>query len=325
MRLTRRQIPALLLGSAALARPALAQAAWPNKPIRLIVGFAPGGATDIMARLIAARMQVELGQPVVVENRAGASGIIGTEVAARATPDGYTLLMGSITTHAVNVPMYGARLSYDPVRDFAPVTRVSTGYNVLVVHPSVPANSVAELIALAKSRPGALAYGHGGNGTSTHLAGEMFKAQAGIDVLTVPFRSTSPATASLLGNEIQMMFDTSTSALPLARKGSVRLLATCAPQRRPAMPDVPAVAETLPGFQMSTWSGVFAPAGTPPEIVAKIDVATRAAMQDPQTVARFEQLGNEPFYAGPDEFADFVRAEIVNWTRIVRNAGISAE
>jgi tripartite-type tricarboxylate transporter receptor subunit TctC len=221
--------------------------------------------------------------------------------------------------------MYGARLSYDPVRDFAPVTRVSTGYNVLVVHPALPARSVAELVALAKARPGALAYGHGGNGTSTHLAGEMFKAQAGIDVLTVPFRSTSPATAALLSNEIQMMFDTSTSALPLARQGTVRLLATCAPQRRPSLPDVPAVAETLPGFEMSTWSGIFAPAGTPPAIVARIDAATRIAMQDPETVARFEQLGNELFYAGPEEFADFVRTEIINWTRIVRNARITAE
>lgn len=325
MRLNRRHLPALLLGSAALARPGQAQPAWPSRPIRLIVGFAPGGATDIMARLIAARLQVELGQPVVVENRSGASGIIGTEVAARAAADGYTLLMGSITTHAVNVPMYGARLSYDPVRDFVAVTRVSTGYNVLVVNPTLPVHSVAELIALAKARPGALAYGHGGNGTSTHLAGEMFKAQAGIDVLTVPFRSTSPATAALLGNEIQMMFDTSTSALPLARQGSVRLLATCAPQRRPSMPDVPAVAETLPGFEMSTWSGIFAPAGTPPEIVARLDAATRAALQDAQTVARFDQLGNEPFYAGPAEFAAFVQTEIVNWTRIVRSAGINAE
>lgn len=325
MSLSRRHLPALLLASAALPRPGAAQPAWPSRPIRMIVGFAPGGATDIMARLIAARLQAELGQPVVVENRAGASGIIGTEAAARAAPDGYTVLMGSITTHAVNVPMYGARLSYDPVRDFAPVTRVSTGYNVLVVHPALPARSVAELIALAKARPGALAYGHGGNGTSTHLAGEMFKAQAGIDVLTVPFRSTSPATAALLGNEIQMMFDTSTSALPLARQGSVRLLATCAPQRRPAMPEVPAVAETLPGFEMSTWSGIFAPAGTPPAIVARLDAATRIAMRDTDVLARFGQLGNESFYAGPEEFADFVRAEIVNWTRIVRDARITAE
>lgn len=328
MKITRRRLgtlAGLALAQPAIIRPGNAQPAWPSRPIRLVVPFAPGGATDIVARLIAARLQPELGQAVVVENRAGASGIIGAEIVARAAPDGYTILMGSVTTHAVNVPMYGARLSYDPLRDFAPVTRISTGYNVLVVHPGLPVRNVAELVALAKARPGALAYGHGGNGTSTHLAGEMFKAAAGVDMLTVPFRSTSPATAALLGNEIQVMFDTSTSALPLARQGQLRLLATCAPTRRPAMPDLPAVAETLPGFEMSTWSGTFAPANTPAPILARLDAATHAAMRDPQVVQRFEQLGNEPFHAGPDEFATFLRADIDRWTAVVRNARITAE
>ncbi len=317
---------ALLAMAAGLAAgPARAQAAYPTRPIRLVVPFAPGGATDIIGRLMAARMQVELGQGIAVENRAGASGILGAENIARAAPDGYSILMGSVTTHAVNVPMYGARLSYDPLRDFAPITRVSTGYNVLIVHPDVPARSVAELVALAKARPGALAYGHGGNGTSTHLAGEMFKQAAGVDILMVPFRSTSPATASLLANEVQVMFDTSTSALPLVRDGRVRLLATCAPTRRPAMPDVPAVAETLPGFEMSTWSGLFAPAGTPAPILARLDQAAQTAMRDPAVLARFEQLGNEPFPAGPEEFARFVREDIQRWTTIVRAARITAE
>ncbi|MGG5820436.1 Bug family tripartite tricarboxylate transporter substrate binding protein [Falsiroseomonas sp. HW251] len=323
MKVTRRRFTAV--AAIGLARPAVAQAAWPSKAIRMVVPFAPGGATDVLARIMAARMQQELGQAVVVENRAGASGIIGSEVVARAAPDGYTILMGSVTTHAVNVPMYGARLSYDPLRDFAPVTRVSTGYNVLVAHPDLPAHNVAELVALAKARPGALAYGHGGNGTSTHLAGEMFKAAAGVDILMVPFRSTSPATAALLANEIQLMFDTSTSALPLVSQGRLRLLATCAPTRRPTMPDVPAVAETLPGFEMSTWSGLFAPAGTPTPILTRLNDAARSAVDDPQTVQRLEPLGNEVFYAGPDEFANFVRAEISNWTAIVRNAHITAE
>ncbi|PZW43667.1 tripartite-type tricarboxylate transporter receptor subunit TctC [Humitalea rosea] len=321
MHISRRALTLAALGAA--ARPASAQS-WPTRPIRMIVPFAPGGATDVLARIIGARLQTELGQPVVIENRAGASGIIGSEAAARAAPDGYTIIMASITTHAVNVPMYGARLSYDPVKDFAPIARVSTGYNVLVVNPAVPAQNVAELIALAKARPGALAYGHGGNGTSSHLAGEMFKAQAGIDVLQVPFRSTSPATTALISNEIQMMFDTSTSALPQARQGTVRLLATCAPSRRPSMPDVPAVAETLPGFEMGTWSGVFAPAGTPAAIVARLDTALRVALRDPDLLARFDTLGNEPFYAGPEEFAAYVRSEIVTWTNFVRSANITA-
>jgi tripartite-type tricarboxylate transporter receptor subunit TctC len=324
--LGRRGLPALgLLVAAAAIRPARAQVSYPTRPIRLVVPFAPGGATDVMARLMAARMQVELGQPLVVENRAGASGIIGAEAVARATADGYTLLMGSVTTHAVNVPMYGARLSYDPLRDFAPVTRIATGYNVLVVHPNLAARSVGDLVALAKGRPGALAYGHGGNGTSTHLAGEMFKAAAGVDILMVPFRSTAPATQALLANEIQLMFDTSTSALPLVRDGRLRLLATCAPTRRVEMPDVPAVAETLPGFEMSTWVGVFAPAGTPSAILDRLDGAAQAALRDPALVARLEQLGNEPFHAGPEEFARFMRADIERWTGIVRAARITAE
>lgn len=323
MKTTRRHFAAL--GAIGLARPALAQAPWPSRSIRLVAPFAPGGATDIIARLAAARLQAALGQGVVVENRAGASGIIGSELVARAAPDGYTLLMGSVTTHAVNVPMYGPRLTYDPLRDFVPVTRFAAGYNVLVVHPSVPATNVAELIALARARPGALAYGHGGNGTSSHLAGEMFKAAAGVDILTVPFRSTSPATAALLANEVQIMFDTSTSSLPLARQGSVRLLATCAPQRRPAMPEVPAVAETLPGFEMSTWSGIFAPASTPAAIVERVDAAARAALEEQETLARLAALGNEPFYAGPRDFAAFIRADIQRWTEVVRRARITAE
>lgn len=323
MKITRRLLAAL--AGAGLARPALGQAAWPSKPIRMVVGFAPGGATDILARIAAVRLQAMLGQAVVVENRAGASGIIGTETVARAAPDGYTLLMGSVTTHAVNVPMYGARLSYDPVRDFAPVVRLAAGYNVLVVHPSLPVGNVAELIALVKARPGALAYGHGGNGTSSHLAGEMFKTAAGVDILTVPYRSTSPATAALLANEIQIMFDTSTSSLPLARQGSVRLLATCAPERRPATPDLPAMAETLPGFEMSTWSGIFAPAGTSPAIIDRVDAAVRAALRDPEMLERLASLGNEPYYAGPEEFSDFIKADIARWTEIVRTARITAQ
>ncbi|MDB5370237.1 MAG: hypothetical protein JWP20_1795 [Roseomonas sp.] len=323
---SRRGFAALALGLGAPALPARAQpAGWPRKPIRLIVAFAPGGATDVLTRLLAERLQAGLGQPVVVENRAGAAGIIGTEAAAHAAPDGYTLLQGTISTHAMNVPLYGAKLSYDPVRDFAPIARTSTGYNLLVVHPAVAAANVAELIALAKARPGGLAYGSGGNGTSTHLAAEMFKTMAGVDLLHVPFRSTAPAAAALVAGEIQLMFDTSVSSLPLVRDGRVRALAVTAPRRMASMPDLPAVAETLPGFEMGTWNGLYAPAGTPPAILERIDEATRAALRDPDLIARYAALGTEVFYAGGAEATEFLKAEILRWTRVVRDARITMD
>jgi tripartite-type tricarboxylate transporter receptor subunit TctC len=286
---------------AGLMMPALARAQedWPRKAIRLIVAFAPGGATDVQARLIAERLSLKLGQSVVVENRAGAAGIIGTEAVAHAPPDGYTLLQGTISTHAMNVPLYGSKLSYDPNKDFAPIIRTTTGYNLLVVHPAVEARDVAGLIAYAKANPGKLAYGSGGNGTSTHLAAEMFKTMAGVDLLHVPFRSTAPAATALTAGEIQLMFDTSVSSLPLVREGRVRALAVTSLRRTPAMPDLPALAETVPGFEMGTWNGLYAPPGTPRAILAKIEAATRAVMQEPELLARLATLGSEPFLAGP--------------------------
>jgi tripartite-type tricarboxylate transporter receptor subunit TctC len=321
--LGRRGLALLGLAAAApFAAPRIARAAWPERPIRLVVAFAPGGATDVLARLLATRLQAELGQPVVVENRAGAAGIIGTELAARAAPDGYTLLLGTISTHAMNVPLYGARLSYDPVKDFAPVARISTGYNLLVVNQAVRAANVGELIALAKAQPGALAYGSGGNGTSTHLAAEMFKTMAGVELLHVPFRSTAPAATALVAGEVQVMFDTSVSSMPLVRDGQVRALAVTSPQRIASLPDLPTVAETLPGFEMGTWNGIYAPVGTPPAILARIDAAARAALRDRDLLGRLATLGTDAFYAGAEEFAAFLQAEIQRWTRVVRDARI---
>jgi tripartite-type tricarboxylate transporter receptor subunit TctC len=322
MPIRRRHLAAL----AALPVAAHAQGTdWPRRPIRLVAAFAPGGATDINARVLAERLSADLGQQMVVENRAGAAGIIGTEAVARATPDGYTLLLGTISTHAMNVPLYGARLTYDPLKDFAPVSRLSTSSNLLVVHPDVPARDVAALVAYARANPGKLAYGSGGNGTSTHLAGEMFKAMAGVDILHVPFRSTSPATTALTAGQIQVMFDTAVSALPLVREGRLRALAVTSPQRLPELPDLPAVAETLPGFEMGTWLGVFAPPATPRPIIEKIDTAMRAALADPAFRARLAQIGVEPFPAGPEEFASFVAREIERWTMVVRSARITAD
>ncbi|MCK8788097.1 tripartite tricarboxylate transporter substrate binding protein [Roseomonas sp. NAR14] len=321
--LSRRRLAVAGFASVVSMRDARAQA-WPTHPIRLIVAFSPGGFTDIAARLLAQGLSIELGQPVVVENRAGAGGIIGTEAAAQAVPDGYTLLLGTISTHAMNVGLY-RQLPYDPMRSFTAVSRVASGPNILVAHPSLPATSVAELIALARARPGRITYGSGGIGTTTHLAGELFKSMAGVDLLHVPFRSPAPAATALLSGQVDIMFDTAPSALPPVRQGRLRALGITSPRRSPDLPDLPSLAETLPGFEMRTWVGVFAPAGTPAAIVNRLDAATRAALAGPDLPGRFAELGMRPFPAGPDEFATYVEAEIGKWVDVTRRGGITAE
>lgn len=308
---------------------AMAQAAkgeeWPQRPIRLIVGFAPGGATDIASRIIAEPLGAQLGQPLVIDNRAGAGGIIGTEAAARSTPDGYTLLMGTISTQAMNVPLYGARLPYDPVRDFVPVSGVATGPNLLLVHPGLPATDLAGLIALAKAQPGRLTYGSGGNGTSSHLAAEMFKAQAGIDLLHVPFRSTTPAETALVAGQVQVMFDPVIAAMALAQGGQVRPLATSAPRRLPGLPDVPALAETLPGFEMGIWVALFAPAGTPAAVVARVDAATRAVLALPAVQEKLAGIGAEAMPMEAAALGAYLATETARWTAVVRAARIAVD
>ncbi|WP_431285209.1 Bug family tripartite tricarboxylate transporter substrate binding protein [Humitalea sp. 24SJ18S-53] len=297
---------------------------WPTRPIRLIVAFAPGGFTDIAGRLLAQALSVDLGQPVVVENRAGAAGLIGTEAAAQAPPDGYTLLLGTISTHAINMGLY-RQLPYDPQRSFVAVSGVAAGQLVLVAHPSVRATNVAELIAQAKAQPGRLTYGSGGNGTTSHLAGELFKSMAGIDLLHVPFRSPAPAASALLAGQVDLMFDTVPTALPQVRGEKLRALGVSSRERVPELPAVPAVAETLPGFDTGTWVGLFAPAGTPAAIVARIDTATRRALTSPDMRGRLTELGMQPMVAGPDDFAAYVRSEIDRWVGVVRAAGITAD
>lgn len=330
MAFRRRSMFSLPLGAAmALPGAAWAQAHkgedWPQRPIRLIVGFAPGGATDIASRIIAEPLGARLGQPLVIDNRAGAGGIIATEAAARSAPDGYTLLMGTISTHAMNVPLYGARLPYDPVRDFVPVSGVATGPNLLLVHPSLPVRDLAGLIALAKAKPGQLTYGSGGNGTSSHLAAEMFKAQAGIDLLHVPFRSTTPAETALVAGQVQVMFDPVIAAMALAQGGQVRTLATSAPRRLPSLPDVPTLAETLPGFEMGIWVALFAPAGTPAPIVARIDAATREVLALPAVRERLAAIGAEAMPLGAAELGTYLGSEITRWSEVVRAARIAVD
>jgi tripartite-type tricarboxylate transporter receptor subunit TctC len=313
--------------SAAAALPAIlprgvrAQS-WPARPIRMIVAFAPGGFTDIAARVLAERLAAALGQPVAVDNRAGAAGIIGTEAAARSAPDGYTVLMGTISTHAMNVGLYRT-LSYDPVADFAPVSGVASSPNLLVAHPSRGIRDVATLVARAKAQPGALTYASGGNGTSSHLAGELFKSIAGVDLLHVPFRSTAPAASAVVAGQVDLMFDTLPSSLPHARDGRLVALGVTAAQRLAALPDIPAVAETVPGFEMGVWTALFAPAGTPRAVIERLDAATREAL--PPLAARFAELGLEPFPAGPDEVAAYLRGEITKWTGVIRTARITAD
>ncbi|MDB5414029.1 MAG: Tripartite-type tricarboxylate transporter, receptor component TctC [Rubritepida sp.] len=308
-----------LLGS--LPRIARAQT-WPTRPIRMIVAFAPGGFTDIAARLLAERLSAALGQAVSIDNRAGAGGIIGTEAAARSAPDGYTVLMGTISTHAMNVGLYRT-LPYDPVADFAAVSGVATSPNLLVAHPSTGLTDVAALIARAKAQPGVLTFASGGNGTSSHLAGELFKSLAGVDLLHVPFRSTAPAASALVAGQVDLMFDTLPSSLPHVRDGRLKALGLTAAQRLASLPELPTVAETVPGFEIGVWTALFAPTGTPRAIIERLDVATREAL--PQLQARFIEFGLEPFSAGPDEVATYLRAEIAKWTGVVRAARITID
>ncbi|WP_161993519.1 tripartite tricarboxylate transporter substrate-binding protein [Muricoccus nepalensis] len=288
----------------------------------MIVAFAPGGFTDIAARLLAERLAITLGQPVTVDNRAGAAGIIGTEAAARSAPDGYTILMGTISTHAMNVGLYRS-LTYDPVADFAPASGVATSPNLLVAHPSKGILDVTTLIARAKAQPGMLTYGSGGNGTSSHLAGELFKSLAGVDLLHVPFRSTAPAATALLAGQVDLMFDTLPSSLPHAREGRLVPLGVTSAQRLPSLPAVPAVAETAAGFEMGVWTALFVPAATPPAIIERLDSATREAL--PHLAGRFAELGLEPFAAGPNDVAAHLRGEIAKWTGVIRTARITAD
>ena len=295
---------------------------WPTRPIRLIVAFAPGGFTDIAARLLAERLSTALGQPVTVDNRAGAAGIIGTEAAARSAADGYSILMGTISTHAMNVGLYRT-LTYDPVADFAPVSGVATSPNLLVAHPSKSIPDVATLITRAKAQPGVLTYGSGGNGTSSHLAGELFKSLAGVDLLHVPFRSTAPAATALIAGQVDLMFDTLPSALPHAREGRLVPLGITSAQRLPSLPTIPAVAETVPGFEMGVWTALFVPSATPRPIIERLDGATREAL--PLLSTRFAELGLEPFIAGSEGVATYLRSEIAKWTGVIRTAGITAD
>jgi len=307
----------------ALAAPALAQG-YPTKPIRLVVGFAPGGNVDITARTIGPALTEALGQPVLIENRAGAGGSVGAEFVARSTGDGYTLLMGS-SSLAVNVTLYIA-LAFDALKDLAPVAPVSNVPIVLTVHPSVPAMNAKEYLALAKQRKGRITYASAGTGTSNHLTGELFRSVTGVDLIHVPYKGSGAALGDLMGGQVDSMFDQLTSSLPFIRSGKIRVLAVTSATRSSVLPEVPTLAEQgITGVESSTWVGLFAPASTPREIIARLNAATQKITRSPGFREKLAALGADALEGSPEQFSQLFREEVVKWGRIVKASGTKAD
>ncbi len=315
-----RFLPALLLSLAA----AIASAqSYPNRGLRIVVPFPPGGVTDLVGRALAARLSAEFGQAVVVENRPGASGVLGAELVARAAPDGYTLMIGNISTLAINAATF-ARLPYDPLASFAPVSMLATQPLLIAVNPAVPANSLAELVALAKSRPGRLNYGTAGS--SIYLAVEQFSTRAGVKMNHVPYKGSAPAIADLIGGQIDVLFDPFSTLYPQARAGKARALAVTTERRSSVAPDVPTVAESgLAGFDVSSWQGLVVPAGTPKEIIDRLHVAVMKALASTELKQQFAAQGAEPAPSTPQRFEQYMREESARWRQVAREAGVKPE
>ena len=298
---------------------------YPSKPIRLIVPFTPGGSTDILGRAIGQKLAEALGQQVVIENRPGAGGSIGAEAAARAAPDGYTLLMGHIGTLAVNPSLY-PKLGYDPLKSFVPVAWVARVTNVLVVNPAVPAQTVQELVKLARDQPGRLRYGSGGNGSAAHLATEYFKLRTQTDIVHVPYKGTGPAVTDLLGGQIEVMMTGAPAVMSHVKAGKMRALAISSAQRIESLPDLPTIAEAgVPGFEAIQWYGVVAPAGTPDAVIARLNAEINRALATPELKARLVAEGAEAAPTTPQAFGAFIAAEIERWRPVIQKAGLKPE
>ncbi len=299
----------------------VAAADYPDRPIRLVVPFPAGGGADTLARLIMPRVAQELGAPIVIDNKPGAGGNVGAEVVARAQPDGYTLLYGTNGTHAINQSLYGS-LRFDPVRDFAPISRLTAIAAILVVNPDFPAASVGELIRYAKAHPGQVNFASAGNGTTSHLAGELFRTMAGVDIVHVPYRGGALAAADVMGGRVQMMIDVMPNAYPLAKSGRLRGLASTTAQRFPAAPEYPTIAESgLPGYVVSAWDGLFAPAGTPTAIVLRLNDAVRQALEDPQVRESLLAHGAQAVPGTTEGLARHIALEAEKWAKVVRQSG----
>jgi tripartite-type tricarboxylate transporter receptor subunit TctC len=321
---------AVLIGGFILASGggAVAQTAaqsWPGKPIRYIVPFAPGGMTDILGRLVASKLGEAIGQPVVVENRAGAAGAVGVEMLARSPADGYTVGGGTISSHVINVTLY-SRLPYDPLKDFAPITMLATLPNMLIVHPSLGVKSVAELIALLKAQPNKYSFGSAGNGTSQHISGELFKTMTGVSMQHIPYKGSGPMIPDLLSGTIAMSFENLPTAYPPAKAGKLRALAVTSATRSSLAPEVPTLAESgLAGYDISSWQAMYAPAGTPKEIVARLYAEVAKILKDPEIRRRILELGAEPGGMPPDDLTALMKADIPRLGKIVRDSGAKVD
>jgi tripartite-type tricarboxylate transporter receptor subunit TctC len=302
----------------------VAAQSYPAKTIRLIAPSSPGSGVDIVARFYAQKLGAQIKQQVVVENRAGAGANIGAEIAAKAAPDGYTLFMGT-PSHTINPSLY-RRLNYDIIRDFAPISQVSSGQYVVVVHPALPVKTLPQLIALAKARPGQLNYGSAGAGNATHLAAELFRAMANVNIVHVPYKGSGPALIDLVGGQVQLMFSNLTAALPHMKSTKLRALAVTGEKRTPIVPELPTVAEAaLPGYAVTSWYGLLAPAGTPQDIVTRLNAETGTAMRAPDMKERLAAEGADPMAGSAAEFAALLKTEIAKWARVVKQAGITPE
>jgi tripartite-type tricarboxylate transporter receptor subunit TctC len=316
-------IGSLLLAAATVTGPVLAQGAYPSRPIRLVVPFPAGGATDIFARAVSQKLGEKLGAAVVVDNKPGAGGAIGSDIAAKAPADGYTLLLATTSTHSIG-PSLG-KLPYDAVADFTPISHVGNAPNLMVVPNTAPAKTVKDWIEYARKNPGKLNYASSGNGTIVHLTAEYFKAQTGTFLVHIPYKGTALAMPDLISGKIDLLFDNIASALPHVREGRVKALGISSPKRSPLLPDVPAIAETVPGFESNTWFGLYGPKGLPADLVAKINHGVNEALKEPDVRDRLAKLGIEPVGGTPQDFAAMAQADRAKWKKIIVERKITSE
>ena len=318
-------MPVALLAALLLSLPVQAATAFPTKPIRIIVAYTPAGTTDILARAIGQKMSETWGQPVIVDNRAGAAGNIGTEVAARATPDGHTLIMGTAGTHGINVSLY-RKLSWHPVNDFAPVSLSAMVPNIMVVNNSLPVKNVREFVAHVKANPGKLSYGSPGNGSTAHLSVELFKSMTASTIVHIPYKGSAGVLSDVMGGQIAVTIDNMPPYIPQGKAGKIRALAVSTNKRSSAMPDLPTIAEAgVPGYEAGAWFGLLAPSGTPKTIVAQLSAESARILKLPDMSKRISELGAEPVGSTPEQFAELIKTEIAKWAKVIKDANVELQ